>query len=344
MPDRDVLRILDANVNRAREALRVVEEHARFRLASGRLTAAVKSLRHDLVAATAGLPRPDLLAARDAASDVGAALTTPSEVERADAEAVLTAALKRVQEALRVIEEYGKIIDPGVGAGIERLRFRAYDLERELAAAAPRARFAAARLYVLVTEAQCRRGWLEVVEGAIAGGADVIQLREKHLTDREYLSRAEQAREVCSRRGALFAVNDRLDAAQMVRADAVHLGQEDLPAERARRLVGPGMAIGVSTHTIGQARAAVAEGADYLGVGPIFPTATKPQEPVAGLDFARQAAAEIEVPCFALGGITPEDLGQVLAAGMRRIAVSASVIASDDPESAARALRQALPD
>jgi len=344
MRDRDVLRILDANLNRAREALRVVEEHARFRRGDERLSAALKSLRHDLATAAAALPRRDLLAARDAAGDVGAALSTPGEQQRADADAVVTAALKRLQEALRVIEEYGKVLDPGLAAAIERLRFRAYDLERDLAASEAGARFADARLYVLVTEALCQRPWLSVVEAAVAGGADVIQLREKDLTDREYLDRAERALAVCRRAGALFVVNDRLDIAQLIGADAIHIGQDDLPAERVRHLVGPAMAVGVSTHTIEQARAAVAAGADYLGVGPMFPTATKPGEPVVGLDFAREVAAEIDIPCFALGGITPENVGRVVSAGIKRIAVSAAVIATANPESAARTLRQSLPD
>jgi thiamine-phosphate pyrophosphorylase len=346
MPDRTIWRILDANLNRAREALRVIEELARFGLDRSDVTADLKALRHDLAAVAAVLPQSELLAARDAALDVGAELTTPAESRRDDVQAVATASLKRLQEALRAIEEYGKVINPNFSAAIERLRFRAYTLEKSFAdAGRPNDRLAQARLYVLVTEALCRRPWIEVVSAAIAGGADVVQLREKDLPDAEYLRRAEAAADVCRRHGALFAVNDRVAVAQLLRSDLVHVGRQDLPVEAVRRLVAPATAIGLSTHSIEQVRAGIVVGADYLGVGPVFATATKPHEPVAGLSFARAVAAErLALPCFALGGITLENLPKVLDAGVRRIAVSAAVIADDDPERAARELRRRLDD
>lgn len=345
MEHRDILRILDANLNRAREALRVVEEHVRFRLGEPRLTAAAQALRHDLTRWGGRLPPRDLLAARDAAGDVGVRLEESGKVGRADGEDVLTAACKRLQEALRVIEEYGKVLlPPDATAEVERLRFRAYDLERELAASAPVERFARSRLCVLVTEALCSRPWLEVVRAAAQGGADVVQLREKQLPDGEFLRRAEQALEACRRAGAIFVVNDRLDAALLAGADGVHLGQDDLPAARVRRMAGPVLAVGVSTHNLEQARRAAADGADYLGAGPVFPTATKPHEPVAGLDVVRRIASEVTVPCFALGGINHGNVKQVVEAGIERVAVCAAVVSADDPESAARHLRRALPD
>lgn len=344
MLDRRVLRILDANLNRAREALRVIEEYGRFHLESAWLTAELKALRHALTAAATRLPLHDLLAARDAEDDVGAGVFAPGQAPRTDVGAVVTAAFKRLQEALRAIEEYGQLGDAAAGVSVQGLRFRAYALEQAVGQMArSRERFASVRLYVLVTEALCRRPWLETIEAVIAGGAEAIQLREKDLSDAEYLSRAAKAQEVCRRAGAVFVVNDRVAVAQVLAADAVHLGQADLPARRVRRLVGETTAIGVSTHSIQQARNAVAAGADYLGVGPMFATATKPHEPVVGLVFAREAAAEIAIPWFALGGVTAENLPELAAVGVTRVAVSAAVIAADDPQAAARQLRARLP-
>lgn len=345
MPDQTTLRILDANYNRATEALRVIEETARFHLESRALSGDLKSLRHDLRTAVAAVPRADLLAARDAEGDVGADLATPAESDRADADAVTAAAFKRVQEALRAIEEFGKVLSPDLGRAAERLRFRAYTLEKRVAACArPRSRFADARLYVLVTESLCARPWLRTVRAAVAGGADVIQLREKDLPDADYLRRAEQAREVCAEAGALFVVNDRVAVAQLVHADGVHVGQDDLPPDRVRRLVGERMAVGVSTHSLDQARRAVYDGADYLGVGPMFATTTKPHEPAVGPALAREVAAEIAIPWFALGGVTADNLPTLVDAGVSRIAVTAAVVAAPDPAAAARALRAALPE
>jgi thiamine-phosphate pyrophosphorylase len=137
-------------------------------------------------------------------------------------------------------------------------------------------------------------------------------------------------------------VNDRPDIAMLAEADGVHLGQEDLPFQEARRLLGPDALIGISTHDVKQLQRAILEGASYVGVGPTFPSATKTFEALAGLDFIRQAMEMTTLPAFALGGITPENVDQVVAAGARRIAVSQAICAAEDPSAAARALKRAL--
>jgi thiamine-phosphate pyrophosphorylase len=142
--------------------------------------------------------------------------------------------------------------------------------------------------------------------------------------------------------GVLFVVNDRPDIARLVEADGVHLGQDDLPVADARRVVGPDALIGVSTHSIAQVRQAVLDGADYIGIGPVFPSATKEFEHFPGLGFVRAATAETTLPAFALGGIGPGNLGEVVAAGARRVAVGAAVARADDPQTAARLLRAGL--
>ena len=174
------------------------------------------------------------------------------------------------------------------------------------------------------------------------GGVDLVQLREKELPDRKLLRVLEEAREVTRRLGVPLVVNDRPDLAVLSEADGVHLGQDDLPVQEARRIVGGRLLIGVSTHTLEQVRRAVLEGASYLGVGPTFPSQTKAFEGFAGLEFVRQATAETSLPAFVLGGVTPTNVGEVLAAGGRRVAVSHAICAAEDPRATAARFRALL--
>lgn len=339
----DAARIVDACANRAREALRVLEDHARFALADAFLSGQLKELRHGLAQALALAPGNLLINARDTVHDVGTAISTPQEQERTTLADVLTANAKRLQEALRSLEEFGKVLSPQFGQAMEKLRYRAYTLEKALVLGSDaRRRLADARLYVLVTEAQCRASLHGTIREAIEGGADVIQLREKDLDDRILLERARNVRQLTRRLGALFIVNDRPDIALLAEADGVHLGQEDLPLQAARRLLGPDALIGISTHDVNQLQRAILEGASYVGVGPTFPSATKTFETFAGLDFIRQAMEMTTLPAFALGGITAENIEQVVAAGACRVAVSQAICAAEDPRGVAKALKRAI--
>lgn len=325
-----VLRILDANLNRAREALRVVEDYARFVLDDGTLQQALKELRHDFAGATSQIVGNAILF-RDTAGDVGTAAKTVPEMQRTDLSEVVTAAGKRLGEALRTIEEYLKIESPTDAATVERLRYRFYDLETRIARTLRGAeRFADVSLYVLITESACRRPWREVAEAAIDGGADCLQFREKSLDSGELLARARELVEMARPRGVKIIINDRPDIAVLSGADGVHVGQQDLPATEARKIVGNDRIVGVSTHNLEQARQARLDGADYIGVGPVFVSPTKPRDFLPGLEYARQAAAAIPLPCIAIAGITPENLDQVLATGVSGIAVTAAVSGSDD--------------
>ncbi len=367
-----LLRMLDANANRAREGLRVVEDYARFVLNDAALQADLKALRHDLTTAV----KPflgDAILYRDTPGDVGTSSTTASELTREDFGDVVVAAGKRVGEALRAIEEALKSISlPQVPRGetasggerfssplavsprsmtdkcspsqaIESLRYRFYDLERRIAfTLRPAKLFALVKLYVLITESICSRPWLEAAELAIAGGADCIQLREKDLESGELLRRAKQLVELCKTKRVLCVINDRPDIALLAGADGVHVGQGDLPAREARKLLGHNKIVGVSTHDIAHARQAVLDGADYVGVGPVFRSSTKPREILPGLDFAKQVVAEIKLPAVAIAGITLENVDQVLATGVQAIAVTAAVVGAKDITAAARAFKEKL--
>jgi thiamine-phosphate pyrophosphorylase len=337
----DTGRVLDANANRAREALRVVEDYCRFVLDDALLSGELKQLRHDLTQALAVVSADLLLEARDTLGDVGTGLTARAERERHSLTAVIQASCKRLQEALRTLEELGKLHSPAQGESLKRLRYRAYTLERALVlGASARQRLADARLYVLVSGASCLRGLDRTIREAASGGAQVFQLREKGLADRELLERARQVRRWTRQAGVLFLVNDRADIARLAEADGVHLGQEDVSVRDARRILGPGAVVGVSTHNLRQLRQAVLDGAGYAGMGPTFPSETKAFPELAGLDFVRQAAAATSLPAFAIGGITVANVGAVVQAGARRVAVSHAVCQAESPEAAATALRQ----
>jgi thiamine-phosphate pyrophosphorylase len=339
-----VLRLLDANLNRAREALRVVEDYARFVLDDGPLCGRIKDLRHDLAAATSEVGAEAILY-RDTPGDAGRENKTDAEMRRGDVAEVVTAAGKRLGEALRAIEEYLKTLSTAHAAIVESIRYRFYSIEQELAMTFNASHhFDSVRLYVLITESICRRPWLQTAELALLGGADCLQLREKDIEAGELLTRARLLVELCRKHGALCIINDRPDVALLSGADGVHLGQGDLPAREARKIVGRRSLIGVSAHESEQARRAQADGADYIGVGPCFLSGTKPRGYVAGLDWLREIVENLRIPAVAIAGINEANVDEVMRAGVRRIAVTAAVAAADDPLMAAKSLKARLCD
>jgi thiamine-phosphate pyrophosphorylase len=340
----DSARILDACANRAREGLRVIEDYCRFVLDDAFLSRTLKESRHDLTAALAELSPLLLLQARETQGDVGTALSTPSELDRASLRDVVQANFKRLQEALRSLEEFGKVRSFRLGQAVERLRYRVYTLERAvILGTLSRQRLQGARLYVLLSSSRCTAALDWTIAEAAAGGALVVQLREKTLTDRELLQRARQVRHWTRQAGVLFIVNDRPDIARLVEADGVHLGQDDLPVKEASRILGPDALIGVSTHNLEQVRQAILDGASYIGVGPAFPSSTKDFADIPGPDFVRQALRETSLPAFVIGGVNLKTISDAVAAGARRVAVSQAIARAEDPRSAAATLLAALP-
>jgi thiamine-phosphate pyrophosphorylase len=341
----DIGRILDASANRAREGLRVVEDYVRFVLDDAGLTRRLKEVRHRLADALRGFDHDLLVGARDTTGDVGTHIMTHSEQVRENPRAVLTANFKRLGESLRTLEEYGKLVDVWLAGRFEVLRYDVYTLEKLVLTAVLSYRaLGNAKLMVLVGGLRTLGDLTWVVGEALAGGADVIQLREKDLPDREWLSRAREVRILTAQARALFVLNDRPDLARLAGADGVHVGQEDLSVRDTRRIAGPNLLIGVSTHDRNQLDTAVLAGAGYLGVGPVFSSATKEfSEPeLAGLAFVQHAAETTNIPWFAIGGITEANLPRVLDSGATRVAVSAAVVRADRPRKAAARLKSRL--
>lgn len=340
---REVYRILDANFNRAREALRVAEDCGRFALNDPAITATAKSLRSDLAEVLQAMPAEEFLTSRDTPGDIGTEITSPTEQRRNDLADVVTAACKRLTEALRTIEEYGKFVAPEKVIEIERMRYNGYTLEKRIVSRLlVGRRLAESRLYVLVGSSTCAGSIRETARAAIAGGADVLQVRDKGIADDQLLAMAAELRELTDETARIFIVNDRPDIAAMVGADGVHLGQHDLPIAEARRLLRPGAIIGRSTHSLAQARAAVNEGADYISVGPIFATHTKEAGPPVGVSLIRGIADAVSLPIVAIGGITASNAASVRAAGASLVAVCSAVCASEQPKEAAAAIRREL--
>lgn len=338
--DSAVARILDANANRAREAFRVLEDFARFDLNDVALSARIKEARHQLADALGGELSKLVIRARDVESDVGRRIETATEYVRDNVADVVMAAGKRATEAVRVMEEYVKTFDAGRARAFERLRYAVYDIERAVAVRIQaRDRFGRVRLYVLLTESLCSGPWLPTAEQAVEGGADCIQLREKTLPDNVLLERTRILGRMCRKAGVLLIVNDRPDIARLGGADGVHVGRGDLPVSDARRIVGPSALVGVSTHTIEQARQAMSTSPDYLAVGPMFATTTKPQDRVPGPALVQGVRSETSLPVVAIGGIDAENVATVLEAGATCICVCRAVILQPDVAGAAAKIK-----
>jgi thiamine-phosphate pyrophosphorylase len=397
MPDEAAIhRILDAELNRAGEGLRVIEDYVRFVLDDAHLTGLVKQLRHDFAKAASDVLVARRHAARDTPGDVGTEITTPRESIRADAWAVCAASLERTKQSFRSLEEFGKTVAPSFAAQIEALRYRLYTIEAAVGRTADAVeRLAGVRLYVLIDGGPSEKAFGKLVGELVDAGVDAIQLRDKQLSDRELAMRGRIAKDALGdsrldfsssgslpsagrageggpqharplhsplpgppHRGEgigridilrstalerpLLIINDRPDVAAAVDADGVQLGQHDISVKDARAILGPHKLIGVSTHSIEQARAAVLAGANYIGVGPTFPSQTKAFDEFPGLDLVRQVAAEIRLPAFAIGGITLENLSHVQTAGAARIAVSSAIATAHSPADSARRFKSML--
>jgi thiamine-phosphate pyrophosphorylase len=338
-----VWRILDANANRAGEGLRVVEEYARFVLDDAHLTRKLKELRHDLTSALKLLPKDLREAARDTLADVGTEIKTAAESRRIDPADVAEAGFQRVVQSLRALEEYGKIVSPAAAAQFEQLRYRTYTLEKAVfITGASLERLAGARLYVLIDGGPDIEEFTRRCAVLASAGVHMLQLRDKRLDDRTLLERAWQVRAITAGTETLFIMNDRPDLAYLCEADGVHVGQEELSVKEVRAIVGPRAIVGVSTHSLEQAGRAVLDGANYIGVGPTFPSATKDFANIPGLELLKAVSREIRLPAFAIGGISLDNVSQVKEAGFTRIAVSAAVNEAPDPDAAVREFLERL--
>ncbi|PHS12102.1 MAG: thiamine phosphate synthase [Blastopirellula sp.] len=337
------LRALDAAANRASEGLRVAEDYTRFVLDDWYLTGNLKQLRHDLQQIVSQIPQTELHACRQTTTDVGTEIKTTTEYQRADWDDLVSANLKRAEQALRTLEEFSKIIGTYQPASFESLRYRVYTLHKLLTTTQQsQSRLKDAKLYVLLDGRDSGESFHALATELIEAQVDVIQLRDKKLSDKQLLSHAKLLRKLTSNTSTLFIMNDRPDIAALSDADGVHLGQDELSVKEARAIIGPKKLIGISTHSLEQVKQAITDGANYLGTGPTFASQTKNFKEFPGLKFIEQANQLSTLPMFAIGGINLENLPQVLKTGASRIAVSHAVIEAKQPKLAVQELKNKL--
>jgi len=344
MQRNDLYRIIDANINRASEALRVLEDWARFGKDSKAISEKLKNIRHNL---NKHFESFGLVANREAESDVGRNIENNSK--RETVRDILRANSKRAEEALRVLSEYGQLLNVDTRI-IEKDRYEVYTTEKELLNSEKLFRLANSSLYLVTNRDNFKSNndFLNVIEKAIEGGVDIIQLREKKECESTILLLAKEIKKLIAKTEILFIVNDRIDIALACEADGVHLGQDDFPLNEARKILPEGFIIGLSTHSEEQGKNAVRSYghmslADYLGVGPVFPTPTKPDYKAAGLEYVNWANENLKnIPWFAIGGIDTTNIDKVISAGAGKIAVVRSIMEAGNPKEIAKTLKEKL--
>jgi len=338
---RQTRRIIDANLNRIGEGLRLLEDMARLLLNDATLTQQLKTMRHEILRGDWSFHQ-QLLNARDSESDVGVTIGVPGDDKQRGLATTVMANARRVQESLRTLEEIAKI--PGITPELDsekfkQARFNLYTIEQNLLSKLLRQDKVTrmSGLYVIIdTQALEEHSHIEVANQVIQGGAKTIQLRDKLRSKKELLLVAQQLRELCTEHNVLFIMNDYLDLALAADADGLHLGQNDLPLPVARKLLPMDKILGGSVTTLEQATAAESEGADYIGVGSIYPTPSKETAKVIGLETLRQIRQAVTLPLVAIGGITKDNVAEVMAAGADSVAVISAVAQAKAPEEAAR--------
>lgn len=337
---------MDANLDRLSEGLRVLEDAARFILDDTRTTETLKRMRHELTSTEPDLKRR-LLAARDTAEDIGRQ-SPVTGIERTRLADLVTANARRAQESLRVLEECAKL--PQAPSEIARrdfeaARFALYEIERELTLRLSRQDKVERLegLYVIIDSPSLSGvSEVEAVRRVIRGGARAIQFRDKQRPVREFLAIAGELRDICHQAGILFIINDNVEAALATESDGVHLGPDDLPVSLAREMLPPDMLVGCSARTVERALKAQAEGADYIGVGAMYPSPTRKDAEIIGPERLREIKRAASLPVIAIGGITAENIGEVLDHGADCVAVISAVLKADDMETATRRLAEAI--
>jgi len=321
-----VYRIIDANLNRAGEGLRVLEDITRFCMNDKDLTEELKTLRHLILKEINSLPgKEKLIISRSSLKDVGKNL---KEEKRKGFLELIDANFRRVQEAERSLEEFGKLILPSWGEKFRQFRFKTYEIEKQIKTKLRKKRNYA--LYAITKSSLPEKELFSKVEQAIKGGITALQLREKELSSREFLKRALKIKNMLPPH-ITFIINDRIDIALASDADGVHLGQDDIPLKIAREIMGEEKTIGISTHNVEQAKIAEEEGADYIGIGPVFPTSTKPDaSPSIGCKLVFEVKSRAKIPVVAIGGISLDNLEEVLKTGVDGIAVVSAIFEKED--------------
>lgn len=341
--DGRVLRVIDANANRLTEGLRVCEDTVRFILDDKKAAQSFKLLRHRAFAAIKrlGADKKLLTAFRDSERDIGKN-SIESETKRNTVSDVFKANIKRSEEAMRVLEEFSKLRSAALADNFKKMRFKLYSLEKkiiddmEFQKSVPSAENRLSDFLgncslcvILDKDALKNRNMIEIAGKVLRGGADIVQYRNKTSCDRDFVKEASALRKITKKCGRIFIVNDRVGPACVLDADGAHIGQEDMPIQYARMIL-KNKIIGVSAHSLKDALRAEKDGADYIGIGPVFKTANKKCVRPIGLAVIRKIAAKVRIPVFAIGGINIKNILPTKMSGISKIAVISAAIKSRD--------------
>ncbi len=325
-------RIIDANINRVSEGIRVIEDVVRFNFANEKLTENLRNTRH-VLRKLFNNEKKSLLLFRDSDKDIGKKISQNSCADKKkDMESMAVANFKRIQEGLRVIEEICKTCGYyGKGKTVEQIRFEFYTIEKEFSGFFKKK--LPSGIYGITAEKFSRgRTNICVVREMVKAGVSVIQYREKYKykTSKQILNECYEIRKITNDYNVVFIVNDYIDIAMIVEADGVHLGQDDIDIKDARKIL-DNKIVGISTHSKKQAQKAVEEGADYIGVGPIYSTKTKENvcDPV-GLQYLEYVVSDILIPFVAIGGIKEYNIEQVIRAGAETVSLVTEITGADD--------------
>lgn len=346
-----IWRTLDASANRSAEAVRVLEDILRFCLNDAFLSQEAKAIRHELAVIFAQEDFQARIQLRDVLRDVGASSTASKSPPRTELRHVFAANAARASQSIRSLEECSRVVMPRATTGFEQLRYRIYTLEKAaMTIIKSQKMFADIRLCVLLDVDQTQAEFKTLVGQLLDAGVRMIQLRDKKASTALLCERADvilqqvrQHAEMKTGKRCLVLINDRADVAVAVNADGVHLGETDLPVNLARKVCGHEFIIGRTAHSIDEAKQAVREGVDYLGVGPCYPSTTKQFEYFASDAFLRDVSKEIQLPIFGIGGIASDNIDRLIHLGVTRVAIASSITGAADPGEKCRLIRSLLP-
>ena len=324
---RAVQRILDANINRAAEGMRVLEDLARFLLDRKDLCGAIKQCRHEIRSIT----QSDIVWSRDTSGDAGITHTTPREETREHVSDIAAAAGNRCAEALRMIEEILKLDNRG--SEIETIRYRMYDLAADVFKLLSVNQNKQWKCCFILTTSSCVLPWRETLRQSIDAGCDCIQIREKTMATPSHINHVKEVVSIANVKGVAVIVNDRVDVAMVAGATGVHLGAGDMPVEDARQLCSNTLLIGATVHDLSDSTTAIGQGANYLGIGPMFKSTTKPEMQTAGTSLLTSILDEYpSMNHLAIGGITPTKSNELFAIGCKGVALCDAIASSTTPQ------------
>jgi len=320
-------RIVDVNLNRLDESLKLIEDIIRFSFENTYLLAQVREIRNDFLKVKKVLPLNEIVAFRESQHDLGRGAKFDIATKKTSADLII-ANLARAKESSRILEEILQSQAFGLSNKVKKIRFQIYDLEKGIYNLTQR-KFSP-RLYAIIDEKYLSAYRLtEMIDVLKNYGATMIQLRIKNLSDQEFYNCALKIRKAINKSAVHFIINNRIDIAQACHADGVHLGQDDIPTNVARKILGDSYIIGASARNIQEAKLAQNQGADYIGVGAIFKTKTKPDAQICKLTTLKRICQNVDKPVVGIGGITNKNYRAVLKAGADGIAVCSYLFEGD---------------